>query len=142
MLYQLALSMNSRSRDRAPIAALEAKAGPSESDDSGKENELGPHWMTALGPKNGPLCTMCDKMPATRHHQEYGMICISCKRMIESNLLSWYWGMLGGPNNIMVNREIMRLIADFIWGEGAYTFCYCGLCEDGWLVKGWVCYGD
>ena len=70
------------------------------------------------------------------------MMCISCKRMIESNLLSWYWGMLGGPNHIVVNREIMRLIADFIWGEGAYTFCYCGLCEDDWLLNGRVCYGD
>ena len=118
--------MNQSSHGRAPIATLEAKAGPSEPDDNGKENELGPHWTTALGPKNGPLCTMCDKMPATRHHQVYGIICISCKRMIESNLLSWYWGMLGGPNHIVVNREIMRLIADFIWGEGAYTFCYWG----------------
>ena len=133
--------MGSRSRGRTPTAAVEAGAEHPESDDSGEENRLSRHWIV-LGPKNGPLCTVCKTWLATRHHQEYGMICINCKRKIESNLITWYRGMLGGPNHFVVNSEIMRLIAGYIWGEGANTFCYCGLCQDSWLLNGWVCYGD
>ena len=133
--------MGSRSRGRTPTAAVEAEAEHPESDDSGEENRLSRHWIV-LGPKNGPLCTMCKTWLATRHHQEYGMICINCKGKIESNLIAWYRGMLGGPNHFVVNSEIMRLIAGYIWGEGANTFCYCGLCQDIWLLNGWVCYGE
>ena len=105
------------------------------------EDALGPRWLTALGHRDGPLCHLCNRLPSTIQHQEYGMICISCKRMIDSNLISWYWGTLVSSTQILINDEITRLIADFIWGEGMCVFCYCGQCPGSWLLSGWICYG-
>ena len=133
--------MGSRNRGRAPTAAEDAGIEHPKSGDSGEENIPNQQWIV-LGPKIGPLCTLCKNWLATRHHQDFGAICINCKDTTDGNLITWYWGMLRGPDGIAANHEIRRHIAGYIWGEGANAFCYCGLCQADWLSNGWVCYGD
>ena len=133
--------MGSRSRGRAPTAAVDAEIEHPESGVSGKENVLKQQWIR-LGPELGPSCRLCRTWLATRHHQDFGAICTNCKKTTDGNLITWYWGMLRRPDGIAANHEIRRHIAGYIWGEGANAFCYCGLCQADWLSNGWVCYGD
>ena len=132
--------MGSRIRNRAAAAAEEVGTEHPDTEESGEENSL-IHWIV-LGPKIGPLCALCKTWLATRQHPEHGAVCIKCKGEIDKDLMIWYWGMLKGPNGPAVSHEIRRLIAGYIWGEGANAFCYCGLCQGSWLSDGWICYGD
>ena len=91
--------MGSRSRGRAPTAAVDAEIEHPESGVSGKENVLKQQWIR-LGPELGPSCRLCRTWLATRHHQDFGAICINCKKTTDGNLITWYWGMLRGPNGI------------------------------------------
>ena len=133
--------MGSRNRGRAPTAAKDAGIEHPESGDSGEEIIQSQQWII-LGPEIGPLCTLCRNWMATRHHQDFGAICINCKDKTEGNLITGYWGMLRGPEGIAVNHVIRRHIAGYIWGKGANNFCYCGLCQAEWLANGWICRGD
>ncbi len=101
--------MGSRSRGRAPTAAEDAGIEHPESGDSGEENIPSQQWIV-LGPKIGPLCTLCKNGFATRHHQDFGAICINCKETTDSNLITWYWGMLRGPDGIAANHEISESV--------------------------------
>ena len=133
--------MGSRSRGRASTAAEGEEIEHPESDASGRENALKQQWIR-LGPELGPSCRLCRTWLATRHRQEFGATCISCEKTTDQDLITWYWGMLKGPDGVVANHEIRRHVAGYIWGEGADAFCYCGLCQASWRSKGWVCNGD
>ena len=132
--------MGSRIRNRAAAAAEEEGTEHPDTEKSGEENSL-IHWIV-LGPKIGPLCALCKTWLATRQHPEHGAVCIKCKGVIDKDLMVWYWSMLKEPNGSLVSHEIRRLVAGYIWGEGANAFCYCGLCQGSWMSNGWKCYGD
>ena len=132
--------MGSRIRNRAAAVAEEVGTEHPDTEESGEENSL-IHWIV-LGPKIGPLCALCKTWLATRQHPEHGAVCIKCKEAIDKDLMVWYWSMLKEPNGSAVSHEIRRLVAGYIWGEGANAFCYCGLCQGSWLSDGWICYGD
>ena len=132
--------MGSRIRNRAAAAAEEVGTEHPDTEESGEENSL-IHWIV-LGPKIGPLCALCKTWLAPANIQNMARYASNAKETIDKDLMVWYWSMLKEPNGSAVSHEIRRLVAGYIWGEGANAFCYCGLCQGSWLSNGWKCYGD
>ena len=124
------------------MAAGEGDAGQHGEMTSEEENSAGHRWII-MGSQQPPhLCALCKTWLANHLHSVFGKVCSRCSGHIDKDLKERYWQMLTRPDGSLVNHEIRRLVASYIWGKEANSSCYCGLCQDRWQAKGRVCSGN
>ena len=116
--------------------------GQQDEEMSEEESSAVHHWII-MGPEQPPpLCTLCKAWIADQQHPVFGEVCDRCGGEIEKNLKERYWQMLTRPDGYLINHEIRRLVASYIWGKEANSSCFCGHCQDIWQAKGRVCRGN